>query len=210
MFRCQAAEPASPRASIEHDIPLSGFRCTGARRCARRRREDHDDFTDHLHQLHDRVCEGEGMRNALVLLASLASLGRTAEADSFDRRWPELPEQQEVELGKVVAERLVDAGNRFFASHVDLLSHDILKVRIDGERKAAKVGVGAGYRSFLALRVAGDVEVVDGTARISSRLAVALAGKQLSVRLPAVDVAATEYKGERGVELRLPLVRRQF
>ncbi|HEY5948147.1 MAG TPA: hypothetical protein VIV40_21775 [Kofleriaceae bacterium] len=113
------------------------------------------------------------------------------------------------ETGKIV-DKVVAMTNEFFDKHVDLLTHDMLRLRVDAGQRAAKIAIGGGDRRVLKLRVAGDVEVVDGTARIHSRVAFAIGGKQLDVRLPNVDVAAASYRGERGVEVRLPLVQRSF
>ena len=111
--------------------------------------------------------------------------------------------------GKMV-DKVVAMTNQFLDQHVDLLTYDLLHVRVDAEHRAAKIAVGGGDKRVVKLRVAGDVEVVDGTARIHSRLAFGIGGKQIDLRLPNVDVAATSYRGERGVEVRLPLVRRSF
>ena len=111
--------------------------------------------------------------------------------------------------GKMV-DKVVAMTNQFLDQHVDLLTYDLLHVRVDAEHRAAKIAVGGGDKRLVKLRVAGDVEVVDGTARIHSRLAFGIGGKQIDLRLPNVDVAATSYRGERGVEVRLPLVRRSF
>jgi hypothetical protein len=111
--------------------------------------------------------------------------------------------------GKLV-DKVVAMTNQFFDQHVDLLTYDVLQLRVDAEQRAAKIAIGGGDRRLLELRVAGNVEVVDGTARIQSRVAFAIAGKQLDLRLPNVDVAAASYRGERGVVVRLPLVRRAF
>ncbi|HEX5060788.1 MAG TPA: hypothetical protein VFV99_15575 [Kofleriaceae bacterium] len=132
----------------------------------------------------------------LVLLALLTT---TAHADDAP-----LPA-----TGKMV-DKVVEMTNQFFDQHVDLLTHDMLYVRVDAEHRAAKIAVGGGDAHLMKLRFAGNVEVVDGTARIHSRLALGLGGKQLDLRLPNIDVSAASYRGERGVEVRLPLLRRSF
>ena len=111
--------------------------------------------------------------------------------------------------GKLV-DKVVAMTNAFLDDHLDLLTYDMLHLRVDAEHRAAKIAIGGGDRRVVSLRVAGNVEVVDGTARIKTRLAVALAGQQLDVSLPNVDVAPASYRGERGVEVRLPLLRRSF
>lgn len=142
------------------------------------------------------------MKTAVLSIASILLLAIPAHADP-------LPAPEEGEFGKRVLSNVTDATNGFFEHHLDRLSHEMVVIRIDPEQQQAKVDVHAGLLGF-GVRVASNVTVVDGTARVSPRLALAVAGKSLDLRLPTVDVAATEYHGERGVELRLPLVRRTF
>ena len=111
--------------------------------------------------------------------------------------------------GKMV-DKVVAMTNQFFDQHVDLLTHDMLQLRVDAEQRAAKIAVGGGDARVVKLRVSGNVEVVDGTARIHSRVAFGIGGKQIDLRLPNVDVAPASYRGERGVEVRLPLMRGSF
>ena len=120
------------------------------------------------------------------------------------------------ETGKLV-DKVVEMTNHFFDQHVDLLTYDLLHLRVDAAQQRANIAIGGGSARLVKLRVAGDVEVVDGTARIKSRVALGLGGKQLALRLPSVDVAPATYphrfggdRYERGVELRLPLVQRSF
>jgi hypothetical protein len=121
--------------------------------------------------------------------------------------------------GKMV-DKVVDMTNQFLDQHVDFLTYDIVHLRVDVEHRAAKIALGGGDRRVAKLRLASNVEVVEGTARIHSRVALGLAGKQVSVPLPNVDVAPSTYphrfggehddRYERGVEVRLPLLRREF
>ncbi len=136
---------------------------------------------------------------SLILLALLTNTAHAGDATP----------DTAPETGKLV-DKVVEMTNQFFARHVDFLSHDMLQLRVDAEQRQATIAIGGGASRVLKLRVASDVEVVDGTARIHSRLAFAVAGKQLDVRLPDVDVAPASYRGERGVEVRLPIVRRAF
>jgi len=147
------------------------------------------------------------MKNAVLTLVPILLMAAPAitHADPL----PELPTQEEPQLGKKVLGKVVDATNGFFEHNIDRLSHDMVVIRIDGEQQRAKLAIGAGLAGF-GLHVASSVTVVDGTARVSPRVALAVAGKSLDLKLPTVDVAATEYHGERGVELRLPLLRRTF
>jgi hypothetical protein len=138
-----------------------------------------------------------------VLLAALVlpAFGGTAHAD--DLAAP--PEA----TGRLVT-KVVEMTNGFLDEHVDRLSLELLHVRVDAEQRRANVVVGGGDARVVKLRLASNVEVVDGTARVRGRLALGLGGKQLDVRLPTIDVASVSYRGERGVEVRLPLVSRAF
>ena len=145
----------------------------------------------------------------LVLTALPALLATTtAAAETADSASPP--------TGQLV-DKVVEMTNHFFDQHVELLTYDMLHLRVDAEHRAAKIAIGGGDRRLLKLRVAGNVEVVEGTARIQSRVAFAVAGKQLAVRLPNIDVGPSTYphrfggdRYERGVEVRLPLLRRSF
>jgi hypothetical protein len=145
------------------------------------------------------------MKTAVLSLVPILLLAIPAHADPL----PEMPGPDEGEFGKRVLSKVTDATNGFFEHHVDRLSHEMVVIRVDPQQQQAKVAVHAGLLGF-GVRVASNVTVVDGTARVTPRLALAVAGKSLDLKLPTVDVAATEYHGERGVELRLPLVRRTF
>jgi hypothetical protein len=121
--------------------------------------------------------------------------------------------------GKLV-DRVVQLANDFFDRHIELLTHDMVQLRVDADHREAKIAVGGGHSRLLKMRVAGTVEVVDGTARIKSRVALALAGKQVDVRLPNFEVVPSTYphrfsgdrdgRFERGVEVRMPLLLRSF
>ncbi len=54
------------------------------------------------------------------------------------------------------------------------------------------------------------VAVVDGSARIATRVRLGVANQTLSVRMPVVEVGPASYHKERGVELRLPFVHKRF
>jgi hypothetical protein len=173
--------------------------------------DDHPDFTVHLQCPHAADRDGQDMKNAVLsIVPFLLANSSAASAESLSELPAEAaPVHDDGGFGKQVMTKVVDATNGFFAKHVDRLSHEWVVIRVDGEQQRAKLAIGAGLGGY-RLRVASDVTVVDGTARVTPRLALAVAGKSLDVRLPTVDVAATTFRGERGVELRLPVVRGTF
>jgi len=147
-------------------------------------------------------------RHATFVVLALLLGARTAAAESYEVHWPTVPADPAVPLGERVIERLT-AFAAVLEREVDLLTVDLVSLQLDPRGRGCRVRIGGGDRR-LALRVAGDVHVEDGTAQIHARLDVALAGRQLRVALPRLEMGATSYRGERGVELRLPLLRRSF
>lgn len=147
-------------------------------------------------------------RCALVLLFAFLLGARFAHAEVYDERWPAVPVDRTPPLGARVMDQLT-----VFAvgleRELDALTVDLVSLRLDPRGRGCRVRVGGGDRR-LALSVAGDIQVEDGTAQIRARLDVALAGQTLRVTLPRFEMAATSYRGERGIEVRLPLVRRSF
>jgi len=149
-----------------------------------------------------------GRRRSLVLGFVFLLGARLASAETYDRRWPAVPADPSAPLGELVMERLT-AFAVAFERELDVLTIDLVSLRIDPRGRGCKLRIGGGDRR-LALAVAGDVRVVDGTAQIKARLDVELAGRRAQLVLPRFEMAATSYRGERGVELRLPLIRRAF
>ena len=95
-------------------------------------------------------------------------------------------------------------------AHLDALSKETLTLRFDGRRRRAYVRLGGGETQYLTFRLASDVHFTDGLARISTRVDLSIAGRALHLELPEVEMTPTEYRGERGVVVRLPLLRRTF
>lgn len=147
-------------------------------------------------------------RCAFVLLLAFLFGARLANAESYEGRWPSVP----ADAGPTLSERVMDQLTAFavrFDRELDVLTVDLVSLRLDPRGRGCKVRVGGGDRR-LALRVAGDVRVEDGTAQIHARIELAVAGQAVRVNLPRIEMAATSYRGERGVEVRVPLLRRSF
>jgi hypothetical protein len=167
----------------------------------------------------------------IVLAIAPAHAGRLVYADD---RWP-APGSAPLPAGATAADRLIDLGNRFLADPVAAISHRAITLQVDPAQRIACVGVDAGHRAIAGVGVTlhiGKVTTIGGriplgfvpepgrerdyveesesAARMSSRVALAVAGRRVVLALPAVELAVAEYRGARGVELRLPLVRRDF
>jgi hypothetical protein len=117
---------------------------------------------------------------------------------------------RERSLSERLAERMTSLGDALGA-HVGALSGDLVAIRIDGHRRAARVRVGGrSAGGGLALSWTGDVQWIDGAARVRAQLDAAVAGRALHLQLPEVQLTAAEHRGARGVVVRVPLLRASF
>jgi hypothetical protein len=147
----------------------------------------------------------------LVLLAST-----TATADDtvtlyehLDQKWPTVPDGHAATFEDQICSQLTELGN-MLGQHVDVLSHDMLAMKFDAKRQRAWLRFGGGDRHYLTFRVASDVHFTDGLASVNARIELAVANHTFHFELPSFEMAPVEYRGDHGVEVRLPLLRRNF
>ena len=143
----------------------------------------------------------------LALCASVMPAG--AEDDLYDRLWPRVPEGRHLKLSEQITNQLTELGN-FMGAHVGALSHDVVALRFDGRQRRASFRFGGGDARYLEFRLASDVQFEGGKAHISTRIDFAIAGTRMQLELPAMEMVPATYRGERGVEVRMPLFRRSF
>ena len=146
---------------------------------------------------------------ALACVVAMASVAEADEYARYDQLWPRVPEGAYLTLSQQLTDSLTLLGNTL-GEHLDVLSKETLTLRFDGRRRRAHVGFGAGEARYLTFRLASDVHFTEGLARITTRIDLSIAGRALRLELPEVEMTPTEYHGERGVVLRLPLLRRNF
>ena len=146
---------------------------------------------------------------AIVCVAAMSSAAAADESSLYDRLWPRVPQGNNLTLSQQITEQLTLLGNTL-GYHLDVLSKETLTLRFDGRRRRAHVGLRAGEAQYLTLQLASDVHFTDGLARITTRVDLTVAGRALHLELPEVEMTPTEYHGERGVVVRLPLLRRSF
>jgi hypothetical protein len=137
------------------------------------------------------------------------SVAAADEPSLYDRLWPRVPDGGHLTLSQQITERLTLLGNTL-GEHLDALSKETLTLRFDGRRRRAHVRFGGGEAQYLTFRLASDVHFTEGLARFSTRVDLSIAGRALHLELPEVEMTPTEYRGERGVVVRLPLLRRAF
>ena len=158
-------------------------------------------------------------KTALVLAALLviagtahADLGRTtmvaidmqSRVSLVDRTWPNIM-PADAGAPPAMAVKAIELGNAALRRHVPVLTHDFLSLELDAKNQRARVRLGKQL-----LNLSSDVEFLDGSAKLSPRLALGTSSHSLTVRLPDVELSAAEYRNERGIEVRLPLVHRAF
>jgi len=145
-------------------------------------------------------------------LCAIAASSSTALADDkglYERLWPRIPDSQRLTLSEQITDELSELGNTL-GYHLDVLSHEMVALRVDGRRRRAYVRVGGGDGEYLTFRLASDVHFTDGLARVTTRVDLGIAGRRLQLELPEMEMVPASYRGERGVEIRLPLFRRTF
>jgi len=147
---------------------------------------------------------------AAVFAAGVAS-PRSVAADPavlLASRWPSIPEDHGLSLEDQITDRLTELGNQL-GHHLDLVTHDMFQLRVDGRRRSAHVRIGGGNET-VALAVDGDIQFDDANAHVQCRLALALRGHAVSLELPPFEMSPASYRGDHGVELRLPLFVQRF
>jgi len=149
--------------------------------------------------------------SAVVVASGFAS-APAASADStvlLASRWPGVPDGHALSLEDQITDRLTLLGNAL-GHHLDLLSHDMFQLRVDARRRRAHLRIGGGDSAGLAVRLDGDIQFDDFNAHVCARLDVALRGHAIRLELPAFEMSPVEYRGDHGVELRVPLFVQQF
>jgi hypothetical protein len=154
---------------------------------------------------------------ALVAVSLAAEPAASAEpavslaepAVSLAERWPSLPASRALSLEDQITERLTMMGNEL-GRHLDLLSHETFQLTVDGRRRRAQVRLGGGDAQRLSIRIAGDIQFDEINAQIHTRIDLSFRGRLLHLELPMFEMAPTTYRGDYGVELRLPLFVQKF
>lgn len=149
---------------------------------------------------------------AMAVFAALIAATRFAAADPtvlLGNRWPSVPEGHGLSLEDQLTDRLTQLGNEL-GRHLDLLSHEMFQLTVDGRRRHAHVRLGAGNVGVLAFRFDGDIQFNDINAHVHARIDLGFHGHSLRLELPAFEMSPTAYRGDYGVEVRLPLFVRKF
>lgn len=124
-------------------------------------------------------------------------------------RWPSVPDGHGLSLEDQITDRLTQLGNEL-GRHLDLLSHEMFQLTVDGRRRHAHVRLGGGNAGMLAIQFDGDIQFEDVNARVHARIDLGFHGHSMRLELPAFEMSPAQYRGDYGVEVRLPLFVRKF
>ena len=140
--------------------------------------------------------------------ASARTAARTDDV-RLSERWREVPAGQHLRLSDQITDQLTELGN-FIGENVNVLSDDMLALKFDGRRRYAKIRFGTDAGGLLHFNLDTDWHFSAGKARIQTRVDLGIGNHQFHLELPDMEMAPTEYHGEHGVEVRLPLIERRW
>jgi hypothetical protein len=149
---------------------------------------------------------------ALVTLTLVGGVAHAGDGDihlALADRWRDVPPSQRLKLSTQITDELTELGN-FIGSHVNVLSDDILMMKFDGRRRYARIRFGTGEGQYLRFRFDSDWYFTQGKARVLSRVDLGIGKHQFHLELPDIDMVPASYRGDRGVEVRLPLFERRW
>jgi hypothetical protein len=160
------------------------------------------------------VDDGTVRLGGLVLAAVVASAVSPSRAHADDlglytRMWPSVPTGKQLTLAQQLTDAMTDLGNQL-GYHLDMLSSDRLALRFDGRSRRARVKFGMIDSDYATFKFDSVVHFTHGMAKITARLDLGIGSHVIHLELPDIEMLPTEYRGERGVELRVPIYHRYF
>jgi len=126
-----------------------------------------------------------------------------------EQRWPRCPDGHALSLEDQITERFTQLGN-LLGKHLDLLTNDMFQLKVDARQRHARIRIHGGDGQGMIVRLDSDIQLDDVRARISTRVDLGYQDHVLRFELPDVELAPTEYRGDYGVELRLPVFAMSF
>lgn len=147
--------------------------------------------------------EMRGVWIALVLVAASAEPGWADRITEADEIGPKL------KLSTRIKQNLNDYSNEI-GSGLSELTLGLLDMHFDLHEKRAKLHLGGGDPDAFRLRIASDVLMAGGNARVQARIDLAVAGHRLAFEVPEFDMNTASVSGERAIQLSLPLLEGDF
>ncbi len=149
-------------------------------------------------------------RIVAVALGALAGLLPAADAGANGEAAfvgpPQIPGARS--MGEQLAVAFDDLGAAL-DEHLGILTSDVLEVRFDGRHRRGRVRV-RGATARVAVGFDSDVTFERGGAHVRARIDLRLGDHAVKLEIPAFEVRPTSVDGERGVEVRVPLITGTF
>jgi hypothetical protein len=143
------------------------------------------------------------------ILASSPAAADQADKGLYERLWPQAPDRHGITLGQQIQDQITELGNTL-GYHAAVLSHDMLQLKFDARKRRAHMQIGGGDEQYLSFKLASDFHFTEGLARVQTKVDLTFRGRTLQLELPEMEMVPASYRGERGVEIRLPLLRRRW
>ena len=123
--------------------------------------------------------------------------------------WPTVPTSRQLTLAQQLTDAMTDLGNQL-GYHLDQLSDDRFALRFDGRQRRARVKFGMIDSDYATFKFDSVVHFTNGMAKITAVFDIGIAGRVMHIELPEIEMLPTEYHGERGVQLRVPIYKAYF
>jgi len=153
--------------------------------------------------------------SVLVIATVLGASAAPALADgnlevvALGERWQDVPRGRQLKLSIQITDELTELGNLIGTSMNDL-SDDAIGLSFDGRKRRAKLRLGTGEGQYLRFRLESDWHFAQGKARIAAKLQLGVGDHQWNIELPDMEMSPAEYRGDRGVEVRIPVFERTW
>ena len=157
-------------------------------------------------------------RTGSALVAAVVVVGASSapaladnnvEVVALGDRWHEVPQGRQLKLSMQITDELTELGN-LIGTSMNTLSDDAIGLSFDGRKRRAKLRLGTGEGQYLRFRLESDWHFAQGKARVAAKLQLGLGDHQWNIELPDMEMAPAEYRGDRGVEVRIPVFERTW
>lgn len=119
----------------------------------------------------------------------------------LDMRWPAVASHS-LSFEDQLTQHIDSLGDRW--------SRDAFRLQIDSRHRRARLEFGNGSNESLSLQVAEDIEFDDADTYVHTHLDLRYHGESYRFSLPAIEMSPAMYRGDYGVEIKLPLLQRKF
>src|SRR5258708_4433476 len=128
---------------------------------------------------------------------------------TFDHRWKALPDDHSLSLEDQITDHLTELGN-MIGGPTKVLSDHLLPLRVDGRHNRAHLLLGGGDAHYLTFKIDSDWLFSDGKAHVDAHIELGLAGHNVELQLPNMEVIPDNYHGQDLVQVNVSVLERRF